>query len=330
MSRAVRIGVVGATGALGAEVMTVLDGSRLRVAGILPIATQRSVGEHVAFQGEVFPVEMDASLRGLDLVLCCAPAPASLEWVRLALKAEVPCIDCSGALALSPEVPLCLGGEADAAVAGAPLLASPSGSALALARVLAPLQRAAGLVRLGATLLESSAAGGREGIAALGAESIALFNQQDAPDASAAGRRLAFDCHPALGEVGEGGSTAVEALLVRSLARLLGADLPVAATVALIPTFIGMAASLSIELKAPLDARAAREVLAAAPGLELWTHDAEGPNLRAAASRSEVLVGRLRDDPTRERGLLLWLAADPLRIAAANAVALAELRLGPG
>jgi aspartate-semialdehyde dehydrogenase len=330
LSRAVRLGVVGATGALGVEVLALLDASRLRVAGLLPIATQRSLGEAVSFQGEVFPVQTQANPRGLDLLLCCAPPQAALDWVREALRSEVPCIDCSGALALSQDVPLRIAALDRSGIADAPLLATPTGLPLVLAHVLAPILRAAGLTRIGVTVLESSSAGGREGIAALGAESVALFNQQDPEESEALGRSVAFDCHPAIGEVGEGGSTPVEAQLPRVLGRLLGIEVPVAATVAQIPVFVGQASALAVETEVALDPKRARELLAAAPGVSLWTQDAEGPNLRAAAGQSDVLVGRLRADPTRERGLLLWLAADPLRLAAANAVALAELRLGVG
>lgn len=329
MKAGVRLGVVGATGALGVEVLAVLDGSRLRVAGLLPIASERSLGESVAFQDEVYPVETAASLRGLDLLLCCTPPGAALDWVREALRAEVPCIDCSGALALSADVPLRIAALDASRVADAPLLATPGALPLVLAHVLAPLQRAAGLARVSVVALESSAAGGRAGIAALGAESVALFNQQE-PEEASVGRPVAFDCHPAQGEVGEDGRTAVEAQLARVLGRLLDVELPVAATVAQIPVFVGQASALAVETQRPLDPKQAREALAAAPGVALWSHDPEGPNLRAAAGRDDVLVGRLRADPSCARGLLLWLAADPLRLAAANAVRLAELRLGAG
>lgn len=328
MSRALRVGVVGATGALGSEVLSLLqDGAGLRVARLLPIATERSLGDSVVFQGETLAVCAGADLAGLDLLLCCAPPQASLDWVRRALRAEVPCVDASGALALSAEVPLAIAAQDTPLPAGAPLVASPPGAALALAIVLAPILRAAGLSRVAAALLESSAAGGRDGIAALGAESVALFNQSDAP--AAGPRSLAFDCHPAVGEVEADGTTAPESQLGRTLARLLGAPLPLAVAIAQIPVFVGLAAQLWLETESALDPKQAREVLAAAPGALLWTHDAEGPNLRAAAGRSEVLVGRLRADPTRERGLSLWLAADPLRLAAANALALAAQIVRP-
>jgi len=329
LSRALRVAVVGATGALGSEVLGLLEeGSGLRAESLLPLATARSEGESVSFRGESLAVRSEAELAGQDLLICCAPAAASLEWVRKALHAQVPCVDVSGALALSPEVPLCAAALAAECGVGAPLVASPPGAALALAVVLDPIRRASGLARIGATLLESSAAGGRDAIAALGAESIALFNQSDPPDA--AGRPLAFDCHPAIGDIEEDGSTALETRVARTLGRLFGAPVPTSITVAQIPVFVGVAAQISLDTETPLDPKQVRELLVAAPSVELWTHDAEGPNLRAAAGRSEVLVGRLRADPSRERGLSLWIAADPLRLTASNALALAQRIVKPG
>ena len=99
MSRALRVALVGATGALGSEVLGLLDGhAELRVASLLPLASPRSQGESVSFQGETIAVRAEAELKGLDLVVCCAPPDASLAWVRQALRAEVPCVDASGAL----------------------------------------------------------------------------------------------------------------------------------------------------------------------------------------------------------------------------------------
>jgi aspartate-semialdehyde dehydrogenase len=325
----VRLGVVGATGALGGEVLALLDASPLSIAQLVPIASARSAGEAIELRGESFTVREEAELRGLDLLICCAPPAASLGFVREALRAQVPCIDASSSLALSPEVPVAVAalGLAEA-LRESPLITSPQGAALALALVLAPLQRAAGVVHAVATVLESAAGGGRDAIAALGAESVALFNQQDLPEPVAGGRPLAFDCHPAVGEVEEAGSTAAETRLVHTLARVLDPPIPLSVGIARIPAFVGSAIALHLETRDALDPKQARELLQSAPGVSLWDQDAEGPNLRAVAGTAEVRVGRLRADPTRERALLCWLAADSLRLAAANAVALAERRLG--
>jgi len=331
MGRGARIGVLGATGALGSEVLAALDASRLRIGEIVAVATERSLGEDIEFQGEVYPVAAERpALKGLDLVFACAPPAPSLEWIREALRAEVPCIDCSGALLASGEVPLRVAAlpplpEAE----GQPAVATPSGAALAWSLVLAPLQRAAGLRRVSGTVMESASAGGRDGVTALSAETLALFNQQESNVPAAFGRPLAFDCHPSLEPPEEDGHAPREQDLGRSVQRLLDAEFGVAATFVQIPTFLGQASVLSVETEEPLDPKEAEDFLAQAPGIDLWRLGGEGPNLRAAAGRDVVVVGRTRRDPSSPRGLLLWLAADPLRLSAANAVALAVARLQP-
>jgi aspartate-semialdehyde dehydrogenase len=325
-----RIALAGATGALGSEVLAALDASGLPIAELIPIATGASLGADVELRGEAWPVVAEPpELRGLDLLICCTPAPAGLDWVRAALRAELPCIDCSGALADRDDVPLRVIGLSGPTAGGAPpVVATPSGAVLAWSLALAPLHRAAGVRRVVGTVLETAGAAGRDGIASLSAGSLALFSQQDPPD-DAVGRPLAFDCHASIGEVGEDGRSAAERNLEAGIRRLLGADIAVAATIAQVPAFVGQASALAIETQRPLDPKQAQDLLANAEGVELWSGGTEGPNLRAAAGRDRVLVGRVRRDPSAQAGLQLWLAADVLRLSAANAVALAVARLRP-
>ncbi len=127
-------------------------------------------------------------------------------------------------------------------------------------------------------------------------------------------------------QVQPGGRRTVQGVLEAGIRRLLDAEFPVAATVTQVPAFVGQAGALSIELVEELDAKEAEDHLAQAEGVELWSRDGEGPNLRAASGREVVLVGRVRKDASVEHGLQLWLAADVLRLSAANAVALAVAR----
>lgn len=329
-SGGLRIGIVGATGALGSELIEALAASSIRVAAIVPIATERSLGTTIEFQGGEYPVETDAgSLDGLDFVFLCAPRTASLEAARRALRAEVPGVDLSGALAPTREVPLhvaALGYPPEEQAS--PFVATPTAPALALTQVLHPLADVAGLTRVVGTLLDSASVAGVRGIESLMSESLALFNQQEAPDPTVFSRPVAFDCGPAAGPRGEWEEAPREQETVRDLARLLGADVRFGITAVQVPTFLGLAASILVETRDPLAAEEARAVLAKAPGVEVWPDAAGGPSLRATAGRAEVLVGRIRVDPTSERGLLLWVASDPATLVAANAIELAEARLG--
>ena len=324
-----RIGVVGATGALGAELLDVLGGSAIRVARIVPVATEKSLGAEVEFQGEVTPVETELpSLHGLDFVFLCAPSAASLEVARAALRAEVPGIDLSGALASTAAVPLRVADlgvpEEEAAV---PFVATPAGPALPWALLLHPLADRAGLVRVVGTVLDSASVGGVRGTESLLSESLELLNQQEAPDPTVFSQPVAFDCVPSVGRPGAGGDTPREQQAIADLHRLLGADIRFSITAVRVPTFLGLASSLIVETREPLDPDEARAVLSEAPGLEVWPDDIEGPTVRTAAGSDEVLVGRVRRDPTAENGLLLWIATDQVRLAATNAVRLAEARL---
>ena len=321
-STGVRIGVLGATGALGSEVLSALDASAIRVAELVASASDRSLGEDIEFQGQIVPVAAELpSLRGLDLLFCCAPAEVSLSALREALRAEVPVVDCSGALLSSAEVPLGVALLSPAVGKAEPVVVSPPGPALPWLLALAPLYAEAGLRRVVGTVLDAASAAGRDGIDALSAGSLALFNQQDVSEADFLGPPRAFDCLPA------GDAAASETAVAVTLQRLLGAEIPVAVTQVEVPAFVGQASSLAVETERALEPKRADELLAAAPGVEPWDGGGTGPNLRAAAGRDVVIAGPVRRDPTAAQGLLFWIATDLLRLAATNAVALAGARL---
>jgi len=327
-TRGARIAVVGATGALGTEVLALLDASSLRIGQLVLSATDRSFGEDVEFQGEVIPVGSELpALLGLDLVICCAPAAAARDVVRSALHAEVPCIDASGALQGAPDVPLRLAPDTEG-VETAPLVASPVGAALTWAPVLRALRDLAPLRRVQGTVLDAASATGRPGIEALSIESLALFNQQELPTDGVERRPLAFDCHPSSGELDAEARSDRERQLASSLERLLGGPLPVSAAWVQVPAFVGQLSALNIQFDAAVDPEKAALCLAAAPGVELWPNDDEGPNLRAVAGRDRVVAGHPRRDPVDASALRLWIGGDLLRLAAGCAVALAAARLG--
>jgi aspartate-semialdehyde dehydrogenase len=140
---------------------------------------------------------------------------------------------------------------------------------------------------------------------------------------------VAFDCIPAAGGPEEICAADREAGVTRALERLLGGDVKLALTGVQVPAFVGLGGTAAVETVDGLDPKRAEALLGQAPGVELWEGETDGLTLRAAAGREEVLVGRVRRDPSVENGLLLWFAADVLRMAAANAVNLAVARLRP-
>lgn len=324
-STGVRIGVLGATGALGVEVLAALDASSLRVASLRPAASDRSLGHDIEFQGEIHPVETEpSSLRGLDLVFCCAPPQASLAWVREALRSEVPCIDLSGALLGSDDVPLLVAPVSPDALRETPVVSAATGASLCWSLVLGPLHAAVGVRRVHGVVLDAASVGGRDAIETLSRDSLALFEARGLEPEEGAPPPIAFDCLP---PPGDGGEAEREAHIRRGLCRLLDAELAVSVTAVQVPAFVGQASALAIETGRPLDAKQARDLLTGAARVELWPPGDAGPNLRAGVGRDVALVGRVRSDPATEGGLLLWIVTDPLRLTAANAVDLAVARL---
>jgi aspartate-semialdehyde dehydrogenase len=211
---------------------------------------------------------------------------------------------------------------------GVPFVATPAGPALPWALALHPLLDRAGLIRVVGTVLDSASVGGVRGTDSLLTESLALFNQREAPVPTVFSQPIAFDCAPSVGRPDADGDTRREQQAIADLRRLLGADIGFSMTAVRVPTFLGLASSLIVETREPLDPDEARAVLSKAPGVDVWPDGVEGPSLRAATGSDAVLVGRVRRDPTAENGLLFWIATDQVRLAAANAVKLAEARLG--
>jgi len=334
-SAGVRVSVVGATGTLGSEVLIALSNSKLRVREILPIATEASLGDDVEFRDDLFPIAVKApdarempSFTGLDLVILCAPPAISLEFAREALRAQVPCIDCSGALAGSADVPLRIAAfPPDPTGEGQPLIATPPGAALSWALVLRPLQELAGLRRVAGTVLEAASSCGRRGIETLHSESIALFNQQDVSEPEVFGRSIAFDCFPSSSDIDDDGQSENDKLLVATVRQVLGEGVAIFASSIQVPSFLGHATSLTVEFDREVDVKTAADALSRANGVDLWQEDERGPSLRAASGRREVLVGRLRRDTSSDNTLALWMVTDTPSLAAANAVDLAVARL---
>jgi aspartate-semialdehyde dehydrogenase len=343
---AYRFVVFGATGHLGQQLIDKLDESGWPIAELVGVASAESAGMEFTFRGEELDVTSEwPALKGRDMVFICTQAAEAREIVREALRAEVPCIDCSGSLANEIDVPMpsppalksAIAFNAmtldDEAVTKAPALSVPSGTTLAWA----PIIEAMGAARVVGTALCSASAQGRHGVVALSRESIALFNQADAPDSGPAGQAVAFDVIPGGG---------IDCWRVqRECRRAFGEALQISAASIQVPTFVGEGASLALELKEQKDLGAVEKALAATEGVlvardgfgsrglaEINVQQAEpvGPTLRDAIGSDEILVGRIEPDASMavDDGWRLWIAFDPLRLVSDQALRLASRRLG--
>jgi aspartate-semialdehyde dehydrogenase len=320
-----RIALAGAGGALGREIAAVMAERRLPLAELLAFGTDRSAGETLDWLGEEIAIGSEPPrLAGLDLLVLATPQAAALEWVREALRAEVPVLDCSGSLAISTEVPMV---HADLGVPpgveGVPALCQPAGPVLVWAPALAAVNAVAGLRGVAATWLRSASGVGAAGPDRLSEETVALLTHQDAEDADIFPGSVAFDCVP-LDDANAGSDH-----ILRDLGRLLATELRGGVQAVQVPSFVADGGVLWLETERPLSEQGLRGALEKAAGVDLRADQDWGPSVREAAGADQALVGHLR---AGGEGALagLWVAGDGVRLAARNAVRLAEARLsGP-
>lgn len=331
MTKKFKVAVVGATGMVGAELVEALAARRFPVEALKLFASLNTAGEKVPFLDDevrVEPITADYG-RGLDIVFFAAHPMISRDLAENAVKEGAMVIDSSRAFRDAPGVPMVapeLNPEDLAGVrTGRRIVVNPSAAAVAAGLVAGPLHRRWGLRRLVAVTIYGSASSGRAGLAEHQNQTIGMFNQEEL-SCQIFGRQSAFNLFPRVGEF-VGDATEAEADLESDLPRLLKAEIKVAATAAQAPYFCGTGAALNLEFEKEPSAEEAREILRGAPAVAVLDDPAgdEYPDTVESMSRPEVLVGRIRKDPSHDRGLQLWVSADNLRKGSAvNMVQIAE------
>src|SRR5215218_8922096 len=303
-----RLGVVGATGAVATVTLELL--AQRGHTDVRAFASVRSAGKEVAFGGKKLLVEEatpdNLAAARLDLCFFSVGTGPSSELVPPTAEAGTTCIDKSDAFRLTDGIPLVVPGVNDDALDDGRIVANPSCSAIQLTCVLKPLHDAAGLARVRLATYQSMSGAGDAGIARL--------RQTEPMQAD-----LAMDWKL------EGEEFDEELKLRAESRKILGlSGLPLQATCVRVPVPVGHSQAIWVETEDPLSPEHARALLAGAPNLVL----AEFATPGEAAGRDEVLVGRVRRDPTEPNGLAIWAVNDNLRKGAAlNAVQIAEALL---
>lgn len=332
-SRPLHLALVGATGAVGKALVQALEDLDLPIGSLRLLASERGAGSEVEFRGEDLRVEAlaEGAFQGRDLAFFAAGAGVSAAWAEKARAAGCAVVDLSPAFRADPGVPLVLPEVNADALAGFPrrgIVSTPGPGATQLALVLAPLHRAAGVERASVTTFDSVSGGGQKGVDELEAEMRAMLAFQEPPPPTALPHRIAFNLVPQVGPLDAAGASEQERALVAETRRLLGSSIRLAATSVRVPVFYGLSQSVNLRLRRKLSAAEARELLRQAPGVKVLDDPGQGvyPMPMLAVNDDAALVGRIREDPSQENGLDLFVAADNLRRGAATtAVAVAKL-----
>ncbi|HEU4991065.1 MAG TPA: aspartate-semialdehyde dehydrogenase [Luteimonas sp.] len=328
-----KVAVVGATGAVGETMLSVLAERKFPVGELLALASERSAGGEVAFGNDEVMVRDLATFdpAGVDIALFSAGGDVSREYAPKFAAAGAVVIDNSSAFRRDDDVPLVVAEVNPEALKHRPrgIVANPNCSTMQMLVALAPLHRAAGIERINVATYQSVSGTGRRALEELGRQTAALLNFQPAePEVYPV--QIAFNVIPHGGDFLDNGYTSEEMKLVWETRKILGDEsIAVNATVVRVPVFYGHSEAVSIETRDKLTAAQARALLAAAPGVEVVDEATGGgypTPVTHASGRDPVYVGRIREDLSHPRGLNLWIVADNIRKGAAlNAVQLAEL-----
>jgi aspartate-semialdehyde dehydrogenase len=322
--------VVGASGAVGQEILKVLEERNFPLGELRLCATSRSAGKQMVFRGKVYTVQETSidSFEGMDIALFAGGA-ASKEFGPAAVERGCVVIDNSSNFRLDPKVPLVVPEVNPEDVKWHQgIIANPNCSTIIMVIPLKAIKDVAGIKRVVVSTYQAVSGAGKEAIDELTAQTRAVLDGQDYPP-KVFPYQIAFNLIPHIDVFQEMDYTKEEWKMVKETRKILHDDqLAITATTVRVPVYRSHSESINIETVEKLTARKAKEVLASFPGIVVLDDPArkEYPMPLFCSQRDEVFVGRIREDNSVERGLNLWVVADQLRKGAAtNAVQIAEL-----
>jgi aspartate-semialdehyde dehydrogenase len=324
------VAVVGATGAVGREMLDTLARRQFPYAQVRAMASARSAGSTVPFGNQELVVEelTEDSFRGVQLALFSAGGSTSEKFAPHAVAAGCVVVDNSSAWRMDPQVPLVVP-EVNAGDLSwhRGIIANPNCSTIQMVVVLKPLHDVARIRRVVVSTYQAVSGTGQKAIAELERQVRELFNGQD-PTVAVYPHRIAFNCLPHIDVFLENEYTKEEMKMVQETKKIMGDDsIRVTATTVRVPVFYGHSESVNIETERKLTAKEARAILSQAPGVRVLDNPREKiyPMPLLAAGQDDTLVGRIREDETIPCGLNMFIVADNIRKGAAlNAVQIAE------
>ena len=334
-NRPLRVAVLGASGAVGQELLQLLEQRRFPVAELLPLASPRSAGQSLGWQGRALtiqPVEASA-FEGVDLVLASAGGSVSRQWAPLAAAAGALVIDNSSAFRMDPEVPLVVPEvNPEAAFSHRGIIANPNCTTILLSLALAPLHARRPIRRVVVSTYQSASGAGARAMEELRSLSRTVLDGGE-PVSEVLPHSLAFNLFLHNSPLQPNGYCEEELKMLHETRKIMGTpELRLSATCVRVPVLRAHSEALNIEFHEPFPVEEARALLAQAPGVELIEDFSSNrfPMPTDVTGRDPVAVGRIRQDLSEPNALELWLCGDQIRKGAAlNAIQIAELLLDP-
>ncbi|MEA2376653.1 MAG: aspartate-semialdehyde dehydrogenase [Thermoleophilaceae bacterium] len=324
---------MGATGAVGSTILGVMRERSFAADEIVPFASERSAGRSIDYGDQTLSVVAlsEDAIQGFDLALFSAGSTISSDWAPRFAEAGAVVVDNSSQWRMSDDVPLVVSEvNPEALDSHRGIVANPNCTTMQTVVALKPILDAAGIERLIMSTYQAVSGTGQKAVDELHRQVEAVIDAKELPRPVVYPHQIAFNVVPQVETFKDGDDyTTEERKCMRETRKILGRDdIGVSATCARVPVFTGHSVSANVQTREPLSPEECREVLSGAPGVTVVDDPADGlyPLPIDAAGRDDVLVGRIRRDPSHDRCLNLWIVGDNLRKGAAtNAVQLAEL-----
>jgi aspartate-semialdehyde dehydrogenase len=337
-----RVGVMGATGLVGTEMLRILAERSFPVGELRAYASARSEGRKLQFGGGEVTCEVlrEDGFDGLDIVIVDVDDPIALEWAPVAAAAGAKVIDNSAAFRMDPDIPLVVAEVNPDDMRSMPkgIASCPNCTTMIPVTALAPLHRAARIDRLVVSTYQSVSGAGQAGMHELDAQWTKLAGRSEElrragtsndtiVDSEVWAKPIAGNVIPLAGSVKEAGYTSEEWKFMRETRKILHDDeIRVSTTCVRVPVYVGHAVALNVQFHRLVGREEVVELLRDAPGVRLADDGAGYPTPLEAAGIDPVLVGRVREDPSQAGAIDLFVTGDNLRKGAAlNAVQMAEL-----
>jgi aspartate-semialdehyde dehydrogenase len=331
--KAYKVAVVGATGAVGREILSILADRQFPVSDVVALASQKSAGMEVSFgEDKVLKVQELATydFKGTDICLSSAGAKISADFAPRAGADGCVIIDNTSHFRMDPDVPLIVPEVNPEAIAGYKkrnIIANPNCSTIQMVVALKPLHDHAKIKRIVVSTYQSTSGGGKEAMDELFTQTRAVF-VNDALKKEIFPKQIAFNVIPQIDVFMEDGYTKEEWKMVVETKKILDPKIKVTATCVRVPVFISHSEAVTVEFENSISAEEAKTILKRSPGIIVLDHlSADGYVTPAeVAGEDPVYVSRIREDITVENGLTMWIVSDNLRKGAAlNAVQIAEV-----